>query len=95
MLRNSTVTHIPAQGKCAKVIRCLWGAKNPLGFVLQDVGLAEWSWGQTEEGGGVEARGASLSPADSACRTASIASNNNTQHLISPFVEAGDVTLVN
>lgn len=40
-------------------------------------------------------RGAEPSPADFACHTPSIASNNNTQQLISPFVETGNVTLIN
>ena len=35
------MTHIPVQGKHAKLRHRLWGAKNHLGFVLQDVQLAE------------------------------------------------------
>lgn len=91
------MTHIPAQGKCAKVICCLWGAKNHPGFVLRDVQLVEhgadggpFHLGPPWGGG----RGQiCLQP--TACHTTATAPNNNTQHLISPFVDADAVTLIN
>lgn len=87
------MTHIPVQGKCAKVIRCLWGAKNHLGFVLQNVQLAEH---RADGGRGWEGGEGSRSVSSRRCLSHTLrGSNNNTQHLISPFVEADDVTLIN
>lgn len=92
-LCRSAVTHIPVQGKCAKVIHCFGSAKNRLGFVLQDVQLTERGADRGRGWGGGEG---SRSVSSQLCLSHTLhRSNNSTQHLISPFVEADDVTLIN
>lgn len=93
-MKLSRESHSSTGEMCKSYTLSLGGAKkNHLGFVLQDVQLAEC--GADGGGGWGGHKGEQIRLQQTACHTPSIASNNNTQHLISPFVETGDVTLTN